>query len=554
MRPLAWCRVLARPRAYRRSVLAGARRRRRPPPGGLSVDGGEEGWHAREPLLLRWSNPRRAAVAAVHYRGPRTLWAGRVGEHDRARPVSDGIHRLSVPAAPAPTRPRSGSRTRPAARARPATASCASTMAARARASHRRAPAGSAAPSFPYASGSATRRAASDLGHPRLCRRRSTRLPAGGPAPDARTLHATPRPTCGAASTTTADVPELPEGTATSTPSPSPAPGMSRRRSAAPVLRVDRTDPVDAARGSPGRLDEPAGTADGDRRRTRLGDGARGDAAPSPRSRSTAVRRPSAPATRSRRPWSARASTRRLLRARRGRQRRRRRGLPTAGATDPRDPRCGSTASRPESPSPARRTRRSGADRARVADPLSGPIPTRSRSASAPPARATASSRCRPSVARSGAARPLGLRGLPARQLRIPGDRLRRRRELGLQPRSGSMARRWPLQPAQDRRPSWLERDSLSAPFPTGAAPLQRAPRRRLGAPSPGYRCGWSSASTPARDPRERHPTVRTGADGPSRVRLGPGPSRDGRGRFAGSATLTRAGQPGTAARGTQPG
>src|SRR5580765_4963903 len=35
-------------------------------PIGLSVDGGEESWHAEPSFALRWSNP--PGVAAVHYR------------------------------------------------------------------------------------------------------------------------------------------------------------------------------------------------------------------------------------------------------------------------------------------------------------------------------------------------------------------------------------------------------------------------------------------------------------------------------------------------------
>jgi hypothetical protein len=67
-------------------------------PIGLSVDGGEESWHAEPGFALRWSNPPQA-IAAVHYRvlGPGGQVA--VGEKVLDWPATSVPH-LAVPAVP----------------------------------------------------------------------------------------------------------------------------------------------------------------------------------------------------------------------------------------------------------------------------------------------------------------------------------------------------------------------------------------------------------------------------------------------------------------------
>lgn len=63
-------------------------------PIGLSVDGGEESWHAEPSFALRWSNP--PGVAAVHYRlidpdGEAVLAEARIGW------AATAIQHLAVP-------------------------------------------------------------------------------------------------------------------------------------------------------------------------------------------------------------------------------------------------------------------------------------------------------------------------------------------------------------------------------------------------------------------------------------------------------------------------
>jgi hypothetical protein len=69
-----------------------------PQPLGLSVDGGEESWHAQRSFALRWSNPA-GPVAAVHYRVLDPIGQVAVGETTIGW-AATAIQHLSVPPAP----------------------------------------------------------------------------------------------------------------------------------------------------------------------------------------------------------------------------------------------------------------------------------------------------------------------------------------------------------------------------------------------------------------------------------------------------------------------
>ncbi len=186
----------------------------------------------------------------------------------------------------------------------------------------------------------------------------------------------------------------------------------------------------------------------------------------------------------------------RLLRPRRRRQRRRRRQQQRPAEPRARDGR------RPDRPraAPARLLQRPGpsrpgADRGRAS-------PTRSRGStrlaggiSVRPVGSAERFEALPTAGvRHDAHRPLGLRGLPARRVRVPRHRLRPRRQLGLDAESRQRRGDAAAQPAQGGDDAARRLRSAArrrAPFPTGgASSTADACSRDGGRRWPGCRCG----------------------------------------------------------------
>ena len=131
----------------------------------------------------------------------------------------------------------------------------------------------------------------------------------------------------------------------------------------------------------------------------------------------------------------------------------------------------------------------------RVSDPLSGPDPSKGRIEVRRAAPARTSKRCRPRPAGGEAAGPLGLRRLPGRRVRVPGDRVRRGGQLRYHRPAHQRHQHGAAQPAEgaDRSARRVRRqDAGLAPLraPGRAAPL---PPRERSRPSAGARRPGSS-------------------------------------------------------------
>ena len=221
---------------------------------------------------------------------------------------------------------------------------------------------------------------------------------------------------------------------------------------------------------------------------------------PSPRSPSTAGRRSSPPETRSRRRSPARASTRSPIT---GVTRSATPGTAACRSRIRGRPRCGSTKPARACASPQATAGDPERIEATVADALSGPRPDRGL-IELPPGRQSGRFRPLPTDAARPARRPLELRRLPPRRLRIPRGRLRRGGELGglddPAPGGAPLVLHDPVEAGSParlrvRRPRRLVFQRARAP--TGAA----AATAPSSAPSP-------SARRPARSPAATAPLV----------------------------------------------
>ena len=312
---------------------------------------------------------------------------------------------------------------------------------------------------------------------------------------------------------------------------------MKSATSGLAVLHVDTTDPVTQLTGLPRRLDEPDRAADCQRHATpALGwNPADADRRPSRRSRWTAARRRSASGRIRRRQRDRRGGTPgRLLRPRRGRQRQRRRLDQRHRRPDAADRLgAGSTARRPASPSPTLRTHTIPtwceceiADAALRTRHLTG-LDRRAAGRLRRPLRAASPSH----AGERRAARPLELRRIPGRRLRVPGGRATTRpamRTATTRRRNGEpMILSNPLKATTTLR-AGFRRARLAANRSLRSPRSAQRPTRHRQELAAGRRAGPGGRALRRRRPSRRHGCrrSRTGPDGAFSIRTAPGPSR----------------------------